>query len=140
MPPSRQEEEAPHANHFLLSLPKSPEISGVGGLEGGRCWTSHRVGTAWGGATERWGDNFQQMCPRDLVTSVLYLLPGVSEAEGGVCKSVSLAAKIQPFPHLSLSLECSLSPQGTLGPVCVVLSVLLSSPEPSRKSRSLCLL
>ena len=101
---------------------------------------SHRVGTAWGGATERWGDNFQQMCPRDLVTSVLYLLPGVSEAEGGVCKSVSLAAKIQPFPHLSLSLECSLSPQGALSPVCVVLSVLLSSPEPSRKSRCLCLL
>ena len=83
---------------------------------------------------ERWGDNFQQMCPRDLVTSVLYLLPGVSEAEGGVCKSVSLAAIIQPFPHLSPSLEYSLSSQGTLSPVCAVLSILLSIPEPSRKS------
>ena len=55
-------------------------------------------------------------------------------------KSSSLVPIIQPFPHLSPSLEYALSPQGTLGPVCVVLSVLLSSPEPSRKSRSLCLL
>ena len=98
MPPACQEEGAPHANHFLLSLPRSPEGPGVGGLEGGRCWTSRRVGTAQGGAPERWFDVFQQLCPHDLVTSVLYLLPGVSEAEGGVCKSVSLAAIIQPFP------------------------------------------
>ena len=136
----RQEEEVPHANHFLLSLPRSPEVPGVGRLEGGRCWTSRRAGTARGGAPERWGDVFQQMCPCDLLTSVCSLLPGVSEAEGGVCKSVSLAAIIQPFPHLSPSLEYSLSSQGTLSPICAVLSVLLSSPEPSRKSRSLCLL
>ena len=118
----------PYANHFLLSLPRSPEVPGVGGLEGGRCWTSRRAETARGGAPERWGDVFQQKCPRDLVTSALYLLPGVSEAEGGVCKSVSLAAIIQPFPHLSPSLEYSLSSQGTLSPVCAVLSVLLLQP------------
>ena len=107
MPPTCQEEEAPHANHFLLSLPRSPEGPGVGGLEGGRCWTSHRAGTAQGGAPERWGDAFQQLCSHDLETSVLYLLPGVSEAEGGVCKSVSLATIIQPFPNPSPSLEHS---------------------------------
>ena len=84
--------------------------------------------------------SFSKCAPVTLVTSILYLLPGVSEAEGGVCKSVSLAAIIQPFPHLSPSLEYSLSSQGTLSPICAVLSVLLSSPEPSRKSRSLCLL
>ena len=100
----------------------------VGVLAGGRCWTSRRAQTARGGAPERWGDVCQQKCPRDLVTSALYLLPGVSEAEGGVCKSVSLAAIIQPFPHLSPSLEYSLSSQGTLSPVCAVLSVLLLQP------------
>ena len=33
MPPARQEEEEPHANHFLLSLPRSPEVPGVGDLK-----------------------------------------------------------------------------------------------------------
>ena len=98
-------------------------------------WGQHGEEPLRDGAT-----SFSKCAPRDLVTSVLYLLPGVSEAEGGVCKSVSLAAIIQPFPHLSPSLEYALSSQGTLSPVCVVLSVLLSSPEPSRKSRCLCLL
>ena len=80
------------------------------------------------------------MCPRDLVTSVLYLLPGVSEAEGGVCKSVSLAAIIQPFPHLSPSLEYALSSQGTLCIICVVLSVLLLQPGAEQEIPDLCLL
>ena len=33
MPPARQEEGAPHANHFLLSLPRSPEALGWGDLK-----------------------------------------------------------------------------------------------------------
>ena len=51
--------------------------------------------------------SFSKCAPMTLVTSVLYLLPGVSEAEGGVCKSVSLATIIQPFPNPSPSLEHS---------------------------------
>ena len=35
--------------------------------------------------------SFSKCAPVTLVTSVIYLLPKVSEAEGGVCKSVSLA-------------------------------------------------
>ena len=128
MPPACQEEEPTYANHFLLSLPRSPEVPGVGGLEGGTYWTSCKARTAQGGAPERWGNVFQQMCPHDLVTSVLYLLPGVSGPEGGVCKSVSLAAIIQPFPHQIPSLEYGLSSQGILSPVCAVLSVLLLQP------------
>ena len=70
---------------------------GVGGLEGGRCWTSHR-----GVRFCPWGQNrkeplndgvtsFSKCAPKTLVTSVFYLLSEESEAEGGVCKSSSLA-------------------------------------------------
>ena len=98
-------------------------------------WGQHGEEPLRDGAT-----SFSKCAPRDLVTSVLYLLPGVSEAEGGVCKSVSLAAIIQPFPHLSPSLEYTLSSQGTLCIICVVLSVLLLQPGAEQEIPDLCLL
>ena len=52
-----------HANHFLLSLPRSPDVPWGVLLEEGRCWTSPRVGTACEGDPEWWGDSLPLIRP-----------------------------------------------------------------------------
>ena len=56
--------------------------------------------------------SFSKCAPVTLVTSVLYLLPGVSEAEGGVCTSSSAAAKLLQS-CLTLCNPTDGSPQGS---------------------------
>ena len=65
----------------------------VGVLAGGRCWTSPRAGQHGEEPLSDGVTSFSKCAPVTLVTLVLYLLPGVSEGEGGVCKSSSDAAK-----------------------------------------------
>ena len=54
--PSHQEEKRPHANHFLLSLPRSPDVPGWGFLKEADAgphpvWGQHREETLSDGVT-----------------------------------------------------------------------------------------
>ena len=60
--------------------------------------------------------SFSKCAPVTLVTSILYLLPGVSEGEGGVCKSSSASAKsLQLCPALCDPMDRLLCPWDSLG-------------------------
>ena len=90
MPPAHQEVGL-HANHFLLSLPRSPEVPGVGYLKEADAGPHTDQGQNRKEHLTDGETSFSKCAPVTLVTSVLYQLPEESEAEGGVCKSVSLA-------------------------------------------------
>ena len=88
----------------------------VGVLEGGRCWTSPRAGQHGEEPLSDGVTSFSKCAPVTLVTSILYLLPGVSEAEGGVCKSSSASAKsLQSCPALCDPMDRLLCPRDSLG-------------------------
>ena len=93
MPPAHQE-VGPHANHFLLSLPRSPEVPGVGYLKEADAGPHTERGQNQKEHLTDGVTSFSKCAPVTLVTLVLYLPPRKSEPEGGVCKSSSLVSII----------------------------------------------